>query len=80
MIANMRKFSLKAHVRAIRKDQLEDDKLLGTQCKVEDNNKRDQIWDSAIKTLPKAQLHEMAKVKEELKAMLPTLTPAEVRR
>jgi len=72
----MRKFDLKARVKAIRKDQLEDDELLETRCRIEN----DLMRGKEIKTLPMARLHEMAKVKEELKAMLPKLTPSEVRR
>ncbi|RLU26810.1 hypothetical protein DMN91_000607 [Ooceraea biroi] len=79
VIANMRKFDLKARVRAVQKDQPQNEKLSKIDFKIR-GSERDLAGSKAIKTLAGARWHEMGKVKEELKAMLPTLKPSEVKR
>lgn len=74
----MRKFDLRARVKSIRKnDRGErspriDSKIAGSE--------RDPPGCAKIKTLANARWHEMEKVKNELKAMLPILKPTEVER
>ncbi|EZA59841.1 Tetratricopeptide repeat protein [Ooceraea biroi] len=75
----MRKFDLKARVRAVQKDQPQNEKLSKIDFKIR-GSERDLAGSKAIKTLAGARWHEMGKVKEELKAMLPTLKPSEVKR
>lgn len=76
----MPRFDLNTRVRAVRKDQLEDEKLSEIDFKSRRSEREDPAGSRAIKTLAGARWYEMEKVKEELKAMLPTLKPSEVRR
>lgn len=75
----MRKFDLNTPIRAVRKDQLEDEKLSGFNPKIRESEP-DTSGTRTIKTLAGVRWQEMEKVKQELKAMLPILTPSEVRR
>lgn len=76
----MRKINLRRRVRASRKDQFKDDKLSEINFKIGEKNERYPAESRTIKTFTAVPWNKMGKVKEELKAMLPKLTPSEVRR
>lgn len=72
----MRKLDRRTGAVVAQKDY-EGAKLLEAGSKIGESE-RGWAEPAIIKTLAGARWHEMGKVKDELKAMLPTLTPSEV--
>lgn len=76
--AIMRKFDLEARFKSIRKND-RGEHLSGINSKIV-GNERDSPGCARTKTLANARRHEIGKVKDELKAMLPILKLTEVER